>query len=291
MNAHRPLKRRWPPLAGRPVHNQFKIRRKRPDAVSPRNLGGGTMLLEGKNAIVTGGSQGIGAAVSLELAREGANICLTYRKHEAEALRYVETIKAMGRKAMALQCDIAIFGQAEAVVKATVEALGRIDILVNNAGMNWDGVCWKMSEEQWDRVIEVNLKGYFNFTRHVAPLFKEQKSGKIINVTSINGLRGKFGQTNYSASKAGIVGFTKALAKELGAFGVNVNAVAPGLIETAMLQNAEARDKIIDLAMGESALKRVGQPEDLANVVVFLASDKARHITGEVIKVDGGQYI
>lgn len=249
------------------------------------------MLLDGKNAIVTGGSQGIGAAVSLELAREGANICLTYRKHEAEAIEYVKAIQAMGRKALAVQCDIAVFAQAEEVVKAAVKAFGRVDILVNNAGMNWDGVCWKMSEEQWDRVIEVNLKGYFNFTRHVAPLFKEQKSGKIVNVTSINGMRGKFGQTNYSASKAGIIGFTKALAKELGAFGVNVNAVAPGLIETAMLQTSDARDKIIDLAMGESALKRVGQPEDLANLVVFLASDKARHITGEVIKVDGGQYI
>jgi 3-oxoacyl-[acyl-carrier protein] reductase len=163
--------------------------------------------------------------------------------------------------------------------------------LVNNAGMNWDGVSWKMSEEQWDRVIEVNLKGYFNFTRHVAPLLKTQKSGKIINVTSINGLRGKFGQSNYSASKAGIIGYTKAIAKELGAFGVNVNAVAPGLIETPMLKESEARDKIVDLAMGEIVLKRVGTPEDVANVVVFLASEMARHITGEVIKVDGGQYI
>jgi 3-oxoacyl-[acyl-carrier protein] reductase len=148
-----------------------------------------------------------------------------------------------------------------------------------------------MTEEQWDRVIEVNLKGYFNFTRHVSPLLKEQKYGKIINITSINGLRGKFGQTNYSASKAGIIGFTKALARELGAFNVNVNAVAPGLIETAMLRDSDSRDKIIDMAMNEIVLKRVGQPEDLANVVVFLASDKARHITGEVIKVDGGQYI
>ena len=125
----------------------------------------------------------------------------------------------------------------------------------------------------------------------VAPLFKDSKYGKIINITSINGLRGKFGQTNYSASKAGIIGYTKALAKELGAFGVNVNAVAPGLIETAMLKESEARDKIIDLAMGESALKRVGQPEDLANLVAFLASDKAKHITGEIVKIDGGQYI
>src|SRR5210317_1880587 len=172
-----------------------------------------------------------------------------------------------------------------------LEAFGALEILVNNAGMNWDGVSWKMTEEQWDRVLEVNLKGYFNFIRQVAPLLKGQKYCKIINVTSINGMRGKFGQTNYSASKAGIIGYTKAVAKELGAFGVNVNAVAPGLIETAMLKNSEARDKIIDLAMAEMALKRIGQPEDLASVIAFLASDRARHITGEVIKIDGGQYI
>jgi len=249
------------------------------------------MLLEGKNAIVTGGSAGIGAATSLELAREGANVCLTYRKHEAEAKEFADQIIQMGRKAIAVHCDISQFDAAESVVKSALEEFGRLDILVNNAGMNWDGVCWKMSEEQWDRVLEVNLKGYFNFTRHVAPLFKEQKYGKIINVTSINGMRGKFGQTNYSASKAGIIGYTKAVAKELGAFGVNVNAVAPGLIETQMLKESEARDKIIDMAMGEIVLKRVGQPEDLAHVVTFLASDRARHVTGEIIKVDGGQYI
>ncbi|MEN8692267.1 MAG: SDR family NAD(P)-dependent oxidoreductase [Desulfobacterales bacterium] len=249
------------------------------------------MLLEGKNAIVTGGSQGIGAAIAQELAREGANVCLTYRKHEEEAQKYAEEIRGLGRKAVAVKCDIASFKDATATVQAAIEAFGSLQILVNNAGMNWDGVSWKMTEEQWDRVIEVNLKGYFNFIRHTAPIFKEQKYGKIINITSINGLRGKFGQMNYSASKAGIVGLTKALAKELGAFGVNVNAVAPGLIETAMLRESEARDKIIDMAMAEIVLKRVGQPEDLAYVVSFLASDKARHITGEVIKVDGGQYI
>jgi len=249
------------------------------------------MLLEGKNAIITGGSQGIGTAASLELARAGANVCLTYRRHEDEARAVVDQIEKMGRKAICVACDIAVFSEAEAAVKAAMDAFGRIDILVNNAGMNWDGVCWKMSEEQWDRVIAVNLKGYFNFTRQVAPLLKGQKYGKIINVTSINGMRGKFGQTNYSASKAGIIGFTKSVAKELGAFGVNVNAVAPGLIETAMLKDSEARDKIIDLAMAEMALKRIGQPEDLASVIAFLASDRARHITGEIIKVDGGQYI
>ncbi len=249
------------------------------------------MLLEGKNAIVSGGSQGIGAAASLELAREGANVCLLYRKHEDEAKKLENRIRDMGRKALAVQCDTSSFSDAERVVKTVIETFGSLQILVNNAGMNWDGVSWKMSEEQWDRVIEVNLKGYFNFTRHAAPVFKDQKYGKIINVTSINGLRGKFGQSNYSASKAGIIGYTKAVAKELGAFGVNVNAVAPGLIETSMLRESDARDKIVDMAMNEIVLKRVGLPEDVANVIAFLASDKARHITGEVIKVDGGQYI
>ncbi len=249
------------------------------------------MMLEGKNAIVTGGSQGIGAATALGLAREGANVCLTYRKHEEEALSYVREIEGMGRKAIAVKCDISVFAEAEQVVTKALEAFGRIDILVNNAGMNWDSVSWKMSEEQWDRVLDVNLKGYFNFVRHTAPLFKDQQYGKIINITSINGLRGKFGQSNYSASKAGIIGYTKALARELGAFNVNVNAVAPGLIETSMLKESPSRDKILDMAMAEIVLKRVGEPEDLANVIVFLASDKARHITGEVIKVDGGQYI
>jgi 3-oxoacyl-[acyl-carrier protein] reductase len=249
------------------------------------------MLLEGKNALVTGGSQGIGAATSLELAREGANVCLTYRKHDTEAKKYADEIREMGRKALAIKCDSSSFSEAENVVKKAIDEFGRLDILVNNAGMNWDGVSWKMSEEQWDRVIEVNLKGYFNFTRQVAPIFKDQKYGKIINITSINGMRGKFGQSNYSASKAGIIGFTKAVAKELGAFNVNVNAVAPGLIETTMLKESDSRDKIVDMAMNEIVLKRVGQPEDLANVVAFLASDKARHVTGEVIKVDGGQYI
>jgi len=249
------------------------------------------MLLEDKNALVTGGSQGIGAATARVLAKEGANVCLTYRKHEAEAVDIQNDIQNMGRKAIAVKADTASFSEAEHVVRSVLESFGRLDILVNNAGMNWDGVSWKMSEEQWDRVLEVNLKGYFNFTRHAAPLFKEQKYGKIINITSINGLRGKFGQTNYSASKAGIIGYTKAVAKELGAFGVNVNAVAPGLIETRMLKESEAREKVIDLALAEIVMKRVGMPEDVANVVAFLASEKARHVTGEVIKVDGGQYI
>lgn len=249
------------------------------------------MLLEGKNALVTGGSQGIGAAVSIALAREGSNVCLTYRTHPEEAEKVKDEIEKSGRRALAYKCDTAVFAEAESVVQTVLSELGSVDILVNNAGMNWDGVSWKMTEEQWDRVISVNLKGYFNFSRQMIPHFKDRKSGKVINITSINGLRGKFGQTNYAASKAGIVGLTKALAKELGGFNVNVNAVAPGLIETRMLKESDAREKIIDMAMDEIVLKRIGQPEDVANLVAFLASDMARHITGEVIKVDGGQYI
>ncbi len=247
------------------------------------------MLLQGKNALVTGGSQGIGAAISLELAREGADICLTYRKHEAEAREYERQIREMGRKALALQCDIASFADAERVVQAAVKEFGSLHVLVNNAGMNWDGVSWKMTEEQWDRVLEVNLKGYFNFTRHVAPLLKEQKYGRIINITSINGLRGKFGQTNYSAAKAGVIALTKAAAKDLGKFGVTCNSVAPGFILTEMGESMPAEFR--DAAVNESAVKRAGKPEDVAWLVAFLASTCGRHITGEVIKVDGGQYI
>ena len=147
----------------------------------------------------------------------------------------------------------------------------------------------KMTEDQWDSVININLKGYFNYVRAVSPLFREQKSGKIVNVTSINGLRGKFGQANYSASKAGIIGLTKTVAKELGKYGVNVNAVAPGLIETDMMK--QASEEVRKMAIEEIVLKRIGQPEEVANVVVFLCSELATHITGEVIKVDGGQYI
>ena len=249
------------------------------------------MLLKGKTAIVTGSAQGIGAAVAVMMAQEGADICLTDIQPEEAAAGVLETIKAEGRNALYVQGDVSSFEAAGTVVENAVDDLEKVDILVNNAGINWDGVCWKMKEEQWDRVLDINLKGYFNFTRHAAPLFKTRKAGRIINVTSINGMRGKFGQSNYAASKAGVIGYTKAVAKELGAFGVTVNAVAPGLIDTPMLKESKDRDKIIDMAMPEIVLKRIGKPEDLADLICFLASDRARHITGEVIKVDGGQYI
>jgi len=245
--------------------------------------------LKDKVAIVTGGSLGIGAAIALELARASANVAINYRKHADEANKIVAEIKKLGRKGLAVQADVSKFADAERMVKEVLKEFGRLDILVNNAGINQDAVVWKMTEQQWDEVISINLKGFFNYIRAVAPLFKEQQSGKIVNITSINGLRGKFGQSNYSASKAGIIGLTKSVARELGKYSVNVNAIAPGLIETDMVKSApeEVRQK----ALAEIVLGRLGKPEEVASVVTFLCSEKARHITGEVIKVDGGQYI
>ena len=245
--------------------------------------------LEGKSAIVTGGSLGIGTAIALKLAEYGANVAINYRKHKEEAEEVIKKVKEAGRKGLVIQADISVFEDAGKMLDTVIKEFGGLDILVNNAGINWDGVIWKMSEEQWDTVIDINLKGYFNYVRAVAPVFREQKSGKIVNVTSINGLRGKFGQANYSASKAGIIGLTKAVAKELGKYGVNVNAVAPGLIETDMMKNAT--EEVRKMAIEEIVLKRIGQPEEVANVVAFMCSDLARHMTGEVVKVDGGQYI
>jgi 3-oxoacyl-[acyl-carrier protein] reductase len=247
------------------------------------------MDLEGKVALVTGGSMGIGTAISLDLARNGADVALTYRKHGDEAKAIAEEIKKMGRKAKDFQVDVSNFQDAQKLVGDIVQEFGHIDILVNNAGMNWDGVVWKMTEEQWDRVISVDLKGAFNFIRAVSPTFREQKSGKIINITSINGLRGKFGQANYSAAKAGTIGLTKTVARELGKYGVNVNTVAPGMILTDMFKDLP--DEVKQKAADETVFNRLGEPEDVAHIVTFLASEKSRHITGEIIKVDGGQYI
>ncbi len=247
------------------------------------------MELEGKVAIVTGGTRGIGRAIVLDLAANGADVALNYRKSAELAEELAETIRGMGRRALVVQADVSSFDDAQVMVQQVLDEFGRVDILVNNAGMNWDGVVWKMTEEQWDRVIDVDLKGTFNYTRAVTPLFREQKSGKFVNITSINGLRGKFGQTNYSAAKAGVIGFTKACARDLGRYSINVNAVAPGLIETEMVQ--QAPEKVRELALSEIVLGRLGLPEEVAYVVTFLCTEKGRHITGQVIQVDGGQYI
>jgi 3-oxoacyl-[acyl-carrier protein] reductase len=247
------------------------------------------MELSNKAAIVTGASLGIGSAVALDLAANGADVAINYRKHDAEARAICDQIKAMGRRGLPVRADVASYDDAQAMVAAVVKEFGRVDILINNAGVNRDAVIWKMTEQQWDEALDINLKGYFNYIRAVAPLFKEQGSGKIVNVTSINGLRGKFGQANYTAAKAGIIGLTKTVARELAKFNVNCNAVAPGLIETDMVKAAP--DDVRQKAIAEIVLGRIGKPEEVAYLVTFLCTEKARHVTGEVIKVDGGQYI
>ena len=247
------------------------------------------MDLEGKVALITGGSMGIGTAISLNMAQNGADVALTYRRHEQEALDVVEKIQGMGRKSKAYKVDVSEFEAVQNLVNEVLQEFEHLDILINNAGMNWDGVVWKMTEEQWDKVIDVDLKGTFNFIRAVAPLFREQKAGKIINITSINGLRGKFGQSNYSAAKAGTIGLTKTVAREMGKYNVNVNSVAPGMILTDMFKDLP--EEIKQKAADETVFNRLGDPDDVAHIVSFLASDRSRHITGEVIKVDGGQYI
>lgn len=245
--------------------------------------------LEGRVALVTGGRRGIGAAIAQALAREGCDVAIVDQQLDVEARGVVRAIEEAGRRAHAMEADVRNFQSADAAVMEVIDVLGRLDILVCNAGINRDAVIWKLSEQQWDDVIGVNLKGYFNFNRAAARVFKDQRSGKIVNIASINGLRGKHGQTNYSASKGGEIALSKALARELGKFNVNVNVVAPGMVVTDMARSLAP--EFLEQALDESVLGRLASPEDCASVVVFLCSDRARHITGEVIKVDGGQYI
>jgi len=238
---------------------------------------------------VTGGSMGIGTAIALTLAREGCNVAINYRRHDAEAKEIVRQIEEMGCKAMAIQADVSSYTDAEKMVQTVVKEFGALDIMVCNAGINWDGVIWKMSEKQWDTVINVNLKGYFNYNKAAAMVFKDSKGGKIVNISSINGLRGKLGQGNYAAAEGGEIAMSKTLAKELGKFNVNVNVIAPGMVMTEMAKSIPA--EFLNLAVDETVLGRIASPEDCAEVVAFFCSDRSRHITGEVIKVDGGQYI
>ena len=245
--------------------------------------------LKGKGAIVTGGSLGIGAAIAIELGREGANVAVNYRRHDTEAKQVVAEIEKLGSKGLAVKADVSSYNDAIKMVQQVQEQFGRLDILVCNAGITWDGVIWKMSEEQWDTVIGVNLKGYFNYNKAAAVVFKDQKYGKIVNVSSINGLRGKFAQANYSASKGGEIAMSKSLARDLGAFNVNVNVVAPGMVLTDMMDNLAPEFK--NKALAETVVGRFATPEDCAHLVAYLCSDLSRHITGEVIKIDGGQYI
>jgi 3-oxoacyl-[acyl-carrier protein] reductase len=247
------------------------------------------MEFEGKVALVTGAASGIGRACALELARAGASIAAIDVASEDIMIQTSHLLKETGARVATFNADVTDHSKAARIVSETRVRLGRLDILINAAGINEDAPIWEMSESKWDRVLNVNLKGTFNYLHAVARQFREQQSGKIVNITSIQALRGSFGISNYAASKAGVIGLTKAAAADLGRAGVNVNAVAPGFIETPMLARLPAT--VREEAERESVFGRVGQAQDVANVVTFLCSERARYITGEVIKVDGGQSL
>ena len=247
------------------------------------------MTLEGKNALVTGGSRGIGHAIALELARQGANVAVTANSSLAGAEKVADEIRALGRNAVAAQCNIADAGQVEKLISQVLTSLGSLDIVVNNAGVTKDALVLRMSEDDWDLVLDTNLKGTFLVTRAALKPMIKQRHGKIVNITSVIGLIANPGQANYSASKAGIIGFTRTIAKEVASRNIQANCVAPGFIETAMTDalSQEQRDNIIK---GIPA-NRLGSPQDIANVVAFLCSPSASYITGQTITVDGGMIL
>lgn len=243
-------------------------------------------LLKGKNALITGASKGIGRAIALRFAQEGANVGFTYLSSVEQGEALVKELEDLGIKAKGYRSDASDHVAAEKLMQDFIVDFGTIDILVNNAGITKDGLLMRMSEEQWDGVINVNLKSVFNLTKAATKFFMKQKYGSIINMTSVVGIKGNAGQANYAASKAGIVGFTKSVALELGSRNIRCNAIAPGFIETEM--TAKLDEKVIAEWRNAIPLKRGGQPEDVANACVFLGSDLSAYVTGQVIQVDGG---
>jgi 3-oxoacyl-[acyl-carrier protein] reductase len=243
-------------------------------------------LLEGKNALVTGASRGIGKAIAQLFAAEGANVAITYIHNQDKAEAVVEELMTMGVQAKAYCCDAADFKATEQLVAQVLADFGRIDILVNNAGKTADTLMLRMTETQWDEVIATNLKSAFNTLHACAPVMLKQRAGSIINLSSVVGLYGNAGQANYAASKAGIIGLTKSMAKELGSRGIRVNAIAPGFIETDM--TADLSDEMKDNTMKAIALRRLGKPEDVARCALFLASELSSYVTGQVLSCDGG---
>ncbi len=244
------------------------------------------MDLTGKIALVTGASRGIGRQIAVTLAGYGATVIVNYNGSQAKAEEVVKEIEANGGHAEAIPCNVAEFDKAKELIDRIVKNYGRLDILVNNAGITRDNLIMKMSEEDFDAVLSTNLKGAFNCVKHVARQMLKQRSGRIINISSVSGVMGNAGQANYCASKAGVIGLTKSVARELGSRGITSNAVAPGFIETEM---TAVLSEEVKTSMGEQIpLKRFGQTQDVAETVAFLASDLAGYITGQVIHVDGG---
>ena len=243
-------------------------------------------LLEGKVALITGAARGIGKAIALKMASEGADIAFTDLAIDENAQRTEQEIAALGVKAKGYASNAASFDETHAVVGEIVKEFGRIDILVNNAGITKDGLMMRMNEAQWDAVLTVNLKSAFNFIHACTPVMMRQKSGSIINMSSVVGVHGNAGQANYSASKAGMIGLAKSIAQELGSRGIRANAIAPGFIITDM--TAKLSDEVKDEWCKKIPLRRGGTPEDIADVATFLASDMSSYVTGQVIQVDGG---
>jgi 3-oxoacyl-[acyl-carrier protein] reductase len=244
--------------------------------------------LKGKVAIVTGGAQGIGKAIATQLAQEGANVVIADVAEEV-AKPTAQEISQKGNEAISIGVDVSSISSVEEMVKKTLDKFGRIDILVNNAGITRDALVMRMKEEDWDLVLDINLKGVFNCIKIVSPVMMKQKSGKIVNIASIVGIIGNAGQANYSASKGGLIALTKTCARELASRRINVNAVAPGFIQTSMTERLPAQVK--EKLSSQIPFGEIGKPEDVASAVLFLVSEKASYITGEVIKVDGGMVM
>lgn len=246
-------------------------------------------MLKGKCAIITGASRGIGRAIAKKLASQGANIVLNYRSNDESALKVEQELKEYGVEVLTVKADISKLEEVENLVSIAKAKFNKIDIMVNNAGVNIDKLIIKMKEEDFDNVVDVNLKGVFNCLKSITPVMLRQKEGTIINISSVVGVTGNAGQVNYAASKAGVIGMTKSLAKEIGSRGITVNAVAPGFIETDMTESLKEdfKNKVKD----GIPLRRFGTAEDVANVVSFLASDDAKYVTGQVIHVDGGMVM
>lgn len=246
-------------------------------------------MLNGKVAVVTGGTRGIGREIALTLAKSGVNVVINYRSSDKEAEEVKALIEECGVQGLCVKGDISIMDEAKNLIDSCKEKFGRIDILINNAGITKDTLVLRMKEEDFDKVIDVNLKGTFNCSKHAAALMVRQRAGRIINLTSVIGLIGNAGQANYAASKAGVIGLTKSLAKELGSRGITVNAIAPGFINTDM--TSVLSEDLKNELEKNIPLKRLGEPKDVANLVSFLCSDLSSYITGQIINVDGGMVM